>query len=87
MAHEFASIRQVHEYARARRLEIAVEGTAAFNRRRRYLWPDRFQVVAVRTRNGGIIQVGMFKEDSETEVMAMEGKPRSSDNSPPNSAA
>jgi hypothetical protein len=71
---QFGSTHQVHRYAQANGLEVVVEGTAAFNRRRRY-GPDWFQVVAVRTRNGGIIRVGMFPKGGSLRSELSEHSP------------
>ena len=52
----------VHDYAERNGLAYLWEGTAAFEKRRRTLAPEQYQVLAVHTRKG-ITHVIMFSKD------------------------
>jgi hypothetical protein len=62
----------VHAYAKSHGLEYVWQGTAAFEKRKRTLAPEQFQILTVHTRNG-MTKVLMFsKEIIKAEAAAFD---------------
>jgi hypothetical protein len=58
----FSDQAELHEYAERHGLEYAWEGTKAFEKRKRMLAPEQFQICEARTRSG-MRKVLLFSKD------------------------
>jgi hypothetical protein len=68
----FSNHAGLHDYAERHGLDYVWEATAAFEKRRRTLSPEQFQIIAVHTRKGMTKALLFSKAISKAELLVLD---------------